>query len=89
MICPHCRADLTGDPIPQRYRHHNTLDSPYFDPKEPTHDDQVARSGRCFCLPYGEATHYGREMAVVDPRLDRAVEFVCPDCAGRWPRGGA
>jgi predicted RNA-binding Zn-ribbon protein involved in translation (DUF1610 family) len=85
-VCPHCGVSLIGEPIPDRYRHHNTPDSPYFDPMEPTHDEQVATSGRCFCLPYGGATHFRREIAREDRDLDAGVEFICPDCGGRWSR---
>lgn len=91
-LCPHCGADLTGDPIPDRYRHHNVPGEPYFNPNEPTHGEQVSSSlkdglgERCFCLPWGDATHFSRKISVYDEWLDRTVEWVCPDCGGRWPR---
>lgn len=30
------------------------------------------------------ATHFGRKIGVSDMRKDRIVEWICPDCNGRW-----
>jgi predicted RNA-binding Zn-ribbon protein involved in translation (DUF1610 family) len=35
---------------------------------------------------YGDSTHWRREIGIVDPDRDRVVEWVCPDCGGRWDR---
>jgi len=36
---------------------------------------------------YGDKTHFSRRIGISDPRLDRIVEWLCPDCGGRWNRG--
>jgi predicted nucleic-acid-binding Zn-ribbon protein len=38
------------------------------------------------CRECGGRNHYGRQIARVDPDLDRVVEYMCPDCGGTWPR---
>jgi len=93
-VCPLCGANLIGDPVPEKYRHHNIPGDPYYNPNEHTHDEQVARSieyglgERCFCLPYGEeTTHFSRVIGIEDPTVyDGVIEWMCPDCGGRWPR---
>lgn len=85
-FCPHCGVSLVGDEIPDQYRHHNVPGEPYYNPNEPTHDEQVARYGHCFCLPWGEAIRWSRKIGLEDPVADRVVEWLCPDCGGRWPR---
>jgi hypothetical protein len=74
--CPHCGTSLIGDPIPAEHREH-----------KPDHDEQVARSGRCFCLPYGDATHFRRVMGhEVRGIYDGVLYWSCPDCRLAWPR---
>lgn len=33
---------------------------------------------------YGGATHFSRRISHVNPDLDRATDYECPDCNGRW-----
>ncbi len=35
---------------------------------------------------YGGKTHYSRKIGVVNPVRDCVVEWLCPDCGGRWER---
>lgn len=76
MTCPHCGSSMQGDPIPERYQQHAD-----------DHDEQVARNGRCFCLPYGDSTHFSRVMGhEVSGIYDGVLFWVCPDCHHAWPR---
>lgn len=54
--CPHCGADLQGDPIPEESQHHYS------------------------------STHFSRKIGIYDFWKDRTVEWMCPDCDGRWER---
>ncbi len=36
---------------------------------------------------FGNAAHFNRLLARTDPETMRTVEFECPDCHARWPRG--
>lgn len=78
--CPECSASFIGDPIPE-YPHHDDC------------DQQVARSmvmglgPRCFCKPYGDATHFRREIGhEVRGVYDGVLFWSCPDCGHAWPR---
>lgn len=33
-----------------------------------------------------QPSHYSRLVGIYDYGLDRTVEWMCPDCGGRWPR---
>jgi len=74
--CPTCGVSLQGDPIPHEYRVHK--------------DDcaeQVARHGRCYCRPYGSATHFRREIGHEVPGVyDGVLFWHCPECGWAWPR---
>lgn len=92
--CPHCGVSLIGDPIPEKYLHHNIPGDPYYNPNEPTCDEQKASwaqrhpgEDRCFCLPYGNITHFGRAIMVeIRGVYDGGLFYQCPDCGGRWHR---
>lgn len=74
--CPHCGTSLQGAPVPDEHRQH-----------KPDHDEQVARYGRCYCLPYGDATHFRREVGIqVSGVYDGVLYWSCPDCGLAWPR---
>lgn len=84
-ICPNCRADFEGTPIPERYRVHNIPGTPFYDPKEPT-CPLLTGETKCFCLPYGDQTHFSRKIALYNPSADRATQWQCPDCHWVWTR---
>lgn len=71
MTCPHCGSDGKGEPIPAEHRQH-----------KPDHDEQLQRyNGRCYCLPYGEKTHFSRFIGhEVWGVYDGILFWVCPDC---------
>lgn len=78
--CPSCSSDLRGEPIPDRFFVHAD-----------NHDAQVAQSGRCFCLPYGERApedrFYSRKIGNEIPGVyDGTLFYSCPDCSARWQR---
>lgn len=74
--CPNCGTSLQGEVIPEQYRQHAD-----------DHDEQVARAGRCFCLPYGDATHFSRVIGhEVRGVYDGVLFWSCPDCRQAWPR---
>lgn len=74
--CPHCGASMQGEPVPDEYRQH-----------KPDHDEQVARLGRCYCLPYGETTHFSRAIGhEIRGVYDGVLFWSCPDCHMAWPR---
>lgn len=88
MICPACGSDGQGEPVPDKYLHHNIPGEPWYDPKKEDCRDQKARwaarhpgEERCFCLPYGEITHFSRFILVeVLGVYDGGLYYVCPDC---------
>lgn len=98
--CPLCDADLRGDPIPEKYRHHNIPGEPFFNEERETCEEQRAtnaawnakvgdsnREPRCFCLPYGDATHFKRGHIVeIRGVYDGGLYKVCPDCGGAYHR---
>jgi hypothetical protein len=92
--CPACNADLRGEPIPEKYRHHNVPGDPYFNPKDRTCEEQRASwasrypgEDRCFCLPYGDSTHFKRTIMVeIRGVYDGGLFLVCPDCGHAWHR---
>lgn len=76
--CPLCQADLTGEPIPDKYFVHRD-------------DCPKAEQGRCFCLPYGEKDpdeRFFSRTIMVEVRgvYDGGLYFQCPDCHGAWHR---
>lgn len=74
--CPKCGASMEGDPIPEGHRRH-----------KPDHDEQVARYDRCYCLPWGDRTHFSRLIGVqINGIYDGALYWACPDCSHAWPR---
>lgn len=74
--CPGCGTSLQGEPIAEEHRTH-----------KPDHDDQVALYGRCYCFPYGDATHFGRVIGIeVRGVYDGVLYWTCPDCNHAWPR---
>jgi hypothetical protein len=75
MTCPHCATDMRGDEIAECFRTHR--------------DDCALKDGRlrCFCFPYGEATHYSRVMGhEIRGVYDGVLFWSCPDCGLAWPR---
>jgi len=74
--CPHCAVSLQGDPIPAEHRVH-----------KPDHDAQVTRYGRCYCLPYGDKTHFSRIIShEIRGVYDGVLFWSCPDCRMAWVR---
>lgn len=74
--CPHCEASLQGDPIPAEHREH-----------KPDHAEQVDLYGRCYCLPWGDSTHFSRLMGhQVSGVYDGVLFWSCPDCGKAWSR---
>lgn len=74
--CPKCKASMKGEPVPEKYR---------------VHDDDCEKQqesfGRCFCLPYGDTTHFSRVMGhEVSGVYDGILFWTCPDCNHAWPR---
>ncbi len=89
--CPHCDADLRGEPIDPRHFVHNTPDSPTYNPGEDTCDVQAAQFGRCYCLPHGEREpddrFYSRTIGIeVRGVYDGVLYWQCPDCGFAWQR---
>ncbi len=88
MNCPHCDANLKGEPIdPKHFIHEDDC------------DDQKARwasrypddTPRCFCLPYGdkpvEERFFSRIIGIeIRGVYDGVLFWQCPDCGGRWQR---
>ena len=74
--CPACKSDLTGDPIPEKYRVH----------KDDCAEQKARFEGRCYCFPYGDATHGSRRIGIYDRGRDRTVAWRCPDCGHQWDR---
>ena len=78
--CPHCGTSLLGDPIP---------DTPHRADCEEQKDRMEKMLGRrvCHCKPYGDATHFRREMGhEVSGVYDGILFWSCPDCGLAWPR---
>ena len=78
MICPHCSASMRGEPIPEEHLQH-----------EPDCEERKARSlyGNCYCLPWGESTHFSRVMGhEIRDVYDGVLYWSCPDCGKAWPR---
>ena len=74
--CPSCHTSLIGEPIAPEHLEH-----------KPNHDEQVAEYGRCFCRPYGDSTHFRREMGFeISEVYDGVLYWGCPDCGLAWPR---
>lgn len=74
--CPSCGTCLIGNPIPDEHRRH-----------KPDHDEQVTQYGHCYCLPYGDATHFQRVIGIeVSGVYDGVLFWLCPDCDHAWPR---
>lgn len=104
--CPHCGTSLIGDPIPDKYLHHNIPGEPFYKEREPTCEESKARDQkrqeewnakyphwaspvqpRCFCLPYGEATNWRREIGhEIQGVYDGILYYTCPDCEKAWNR---
>lgn len=38
------------------------------------------------CDKCGERNHYNREFGVYSKHIDMTVEFMCPECLGKWKR---
>lgn len=67
---------MRGEPIAPEHREH-----------KPDHDEQVERYGRCYCLPWGDLTHFSRVMGhEVGGVYDGVLFWSCPDCGIAWPR---
>ncbi len=78
--CTNCEASFIGDPIPTY---------PHVEDCEEQKDRSEARGwGRkCFCLPYGDSTHFRREIGHEVPGVyDGILFWSCPDCGFAWPR---
>lgn len=76
--CPHCNASMQGNEIPAEHREH-----------KPDHDQQVERYGRCYCLPWGDKTHFSRIIGhEVSGVYDGVLYWSCPDCGMAWARWG-
>lgn len=94
--CPHCDASLIGDPIPEEYRVHkddcdeqkanNAAFAKRMNEQFPHHPKR-SEEGQCFCLPYGEATHWRREIGhEIQGVYDGILFYTCPDCGWAWNR---
>lgn len=76
MNCAHCGSDGKGEPIPAEHLEH-----------KPDHDEQVEKYGRCYCLPYGEKTHFSRFIGhEIWGVYDGILFWACPDCGLAWAR---
>lgn len=78
--CPSCDASLIGDPIPEY---------PHLSDCEEQKDRMEKWIGRrvCHCKPYGDSTHFRREMGhEVRGVYDGVLFWSCPDCGHAWPR---
>ena len=77
--CPHCKVSLIGTPIP-KYEHRD-------DCEEQKDKWEALGYGRsCLCLPYGDATHFRREIGYETDVYDGVLYWVCPDCNMAWVR---
>ena len=90
-ICPHCNADLRGEPIPDKYLKHLYESDPDWDRGTNTSHEQQEKKygeGRCLCLPYGEGkTHFSRIIGVeIRGVYDGVLFWACPECGGTWHR---
>ena len=74
--CPHCNADLDGDLV---------INYPLNLGQDMAEAVRYASNYSGF-KEYGLANRWGRAIAIYDMSRDRAVEWECPDCKGRWPR---
>lgn len=78
--CTECGVSFVGDPIPE-YDHKDDCED---------HKDRSETRGwgrKCFCLPYGDSTHFRREMGHEVPGVyDGILYWSCPDCGFAWPR---
>lgn len=85
-VCPHCDADLRGEPIPpENFVHYDDCD----EQKERNKDRWP--EGRCFCLPYGEKEpedrFFSRIIGIEQPGVyDGVLYWLCPDCGKAWQR---
>ncbi len=94
--CPHCNADLRGEPIPAECFLHNVPSNPNWDPGDPLKEsceDQKSWNAerRCYCLPYGdkpESERFFSRVIGMEVRgvYDGVLYWQCPDCGGRWHR---
>lgn len=75
--CPNCAASLIGDPVPEEHRTH----------KADCEEQKVRFEGRCYCLPWGEITHFRREIGIEIPGVyDGTLYWLCRDCGWAWQR---
>ena len=38
------------------------------------------------CGDCGRPTHWGRAIGIYSRSRDKTIEWMCPDCGGRWER---
>ncbi|TDB99605.1 hypothetical protein E1091_06565 [Micromonospora fluostatini] len=71
--CPHCGADLRGEPIPQEYLDRERADFEAMGQPAPARE--------------GDNLHFRRSILVEIPGVyDGGLFYQCPDCGGRWHR---
>jgi hypothetical protein len=84
-VCPHCEADLRGEPIsPEHFTHKDE----YKDGKYET----CSGDNNCFpCFPYGwkepEDRFYSKVIGIEQPGVyDGVLYWLCPECGKAWQR---
>lgn len=78
-FCPHCDANLQGATIDPKHLLH----------KEDCQEQSAKYNGRCYCLPYGEVSHFSRKIGCeIQGVYDGVLYNMCPDCGGTWHRWG-
>ena len=73
MNCPHCDVDLKGTSIYGTYIEMG--DS----------EEEALRKAEMFGATKTEGT-FDRQIGIYSLETDRTVEWMCPDCGGRWKR---
>lgn len=86
-VCPHCEADLRGEPIPPE---HFTHKDEYKTGKDEY--EKCSGDNNCFpCLPYGwrepEERFFSRIIGIeIQGAYDGVLFWQCPDCGKAWQR---
>lgn len=75
--CPWCHTSLQGEPIAAEHQAH----------KDDCDDQKARYNGNCYCRPWGDATHFRREIGIeVQGVYDGVLYWRCPDCDRAWER---